>query len=1228
MLAALIVAIALGATFHFLTKPKRLAKIAGDLLTAMSGAQVHIDDAHLGMDGTIKLSNVVLTVPGMRSDSNQLFTADHILIRHNVWSLLRGRFEAKSLTLDHPTLYLIEDLSTGKYNYQMLQPQASEMPSALPTRLPDVFIRRGQVIPAEIDRNMSLQILGTTMIAGHLTEDPDQPGKYHFSLRQLEGKDTLLDRPVTGSLALRPISIAFEIENFMFDTPQRGFLPRKLRHLWTQLDPDGGVPLFRLSYNKNDALGLHAVVEIKDVAMTLPPLGARMTDTSGRFTIVGDTIFVHDLRGQVAGIPYTVNGQIDGFHLKKSSFHLLAETEFFEIAEPSDYVALLPSRIRMQLDRFKPAGQFQVRIVLKRKAPGESIQYQGTITFREGQLTYEEFPYPLHHIAGIVHFTDDTIEIDPVAGLQARGSGDARFIIKGSVASDEGNAVTHLKINAYDVKFDEMLINALPEQFRSAINICGNKAQQLWLIDRGLLPNNEKGSTFELGGTTNMFIEIERAIGVDENIRNSIDIDMQGMGILFEFWPYPIRTTRGKVRVRPGRIYIDQVVGVGLNGGTALINGTVDLNKQSDGRVRVVPDIIVQGRNIPIDEFLLSSIPLPHDRWLRDLNLTGLIIADGQIFANDQGEVDFRIDVQIADAAANPFKKRYTISDIDGVVKIQRGQVSVTHLTGAHNDSRLTVSGHARRDDNGFQYGLELTGEKLRFDDPILDLIPLSLPVATQINQLVEDHKPTGTFNAHLIYSGGTPTELTGNAIELSLPFMEDSHNYQLELELTDMALTVRGRPITVKQNGGELRLQAGQVTFQDWTASLGEGSVKATGKFLFGGRQRRLELVFDAESNHICEATRAMMPDIVLKSIDVLSLNGAYKIEGAHLVYTAAAPGDPSLGSALDFRTTGQITDGRAQIGVPITDLEIQFGIIATKEPQSPWPRLDLHANAQQLRAAGRLIAPLSIGIASANRLDRLDLTQFQGSMYGGLLMGSGYVELGSSPAGKYSFHLIVQDAPLDPILHPQSYDMESLISVRATNPGSIVHLETPLDWTDLETGRLSASLRLEASTDEDSTRRGRGELEIRDARLYEVPLALGLLQVLNFTVPASGAFDRASARYLIDGDTVIFDDIGFDAPTVEISGSGTMQYSNRKLDLTMFSSNPAGLDLGPISEMLDVFKNELVCIRVTGTLEKPQTKAESFSGIRRSWSTIFGQKKAMNLQKPVRGFSSQSGQ
>ena len=91
------------------------------------GAQVYIDDAQLGMDGTIKLSNVVLTAPGMRSDSNQLFTADHILIRHNIWSLLRGRFEAESLTLDHPTIYLIEDLSTGKYNYQMFNATSLSM---------------------------------------------------------------------------------------------------------------------------------------------------------------------------------------------------------------------------------------------------------------------------------------------------------------------------------------------------------------------------------------------------------------------------------------------------------------------------------------------------------------------------------------------------------------------------------------------------------------------------------------------------------------------------------------------------------------------------------------------------------------------------------------------------------------------------------------------------------------------------------------------------------------------------------------------------------------------------------------------------------------------------------------------------------------------------------------------------------------------------------------------
>ena len=117
----------------------------------------------------------------------------------------------------------------------------------------------------------------------------------------------------------------------------------------------------------------------------------------------------------------------------------------------------------------------------------------------------------------------------------------------------------------------------------------------------------------------------------------------------------------------------------------------------------------------------------------------------------------------------------------------------------------------------------------------------------------------------------------------------------------------------------------------------------------------------------------------------------------------------------------------------------------------------------------------------------------------------------------------------------------------------------------------------------------------------------ALALLQLINLTFPTAGAFNDASAQYLIDGDMVLFDSLVFGAPSVRLDGAGTMRLSTRQLDLQLRTSNPSGWDLGPLSDLIARIKDELISIHVDGTLEKPKARATSFRGTANSVSHIF---------------------
>src|SRR5690606_37347258 len=60
-------------------------------------------------------------------------------------------------------------------------------------------------------------------------------------------------------------------------------------------------------------------------------------------------------------------------------------------------------------------------------------------------------------------------------------------------------------------------------------------------------------------------------------------------------------------------------------------------------------------------------------------------------------------------------------------------------------------------------------------------------------------------------------------------------------------------------------------------------------------------------------------------------------------------------------------------------------------------------------------------------------------------------------------------------------------------------------VDPLDQEPGTISARLDLEGVAGDPASRTGRGEIEIRDARMYRVPGALAALQLLNLTLSVS---------------------------------------------------------------------------------------------------------------------------
>jgi len=342
-------------------------------------------------------------------------------------------------------------------------------------------------------------------------------------------------------------------------------------------------------------------------------------------------------------------------------------------------------------------------------------------------------------------------------------------------------------------------------------------------------------------------------------------------------------------------------------------------------------------------------------------------------------------------------------------------------------------------------------------------------------------------------------------------------------------------------------------------------------------------------------------MPPPVRKLIDRLAVKGPFVIDDARLTtWPEAAQGPTSI-----FEGKVGLRGAGATLGVPITEMDADLDLRVVTFADQPWPHTDIRMDARSLRASDREITRLSMRSETGDQPSVIKLYDLKGSIYGGTLIGRGQVQL-ESP-GSFGFDMAIQEVALEPFLNPVEH-ADSAAGVRLTGPDVADEAGRGLT-RDISSGLLSAGLSVRVPLEGGDPVQGRGAVLVRDARLYDKPLTLALLQAANFTLPNESSFDRASARYLIAGDEVVFDDIRFEAPAFVIAGSGRMGYPSTDLQLRMVTHNPIAPTFGPVTELVKTFKDQLLGIEVRGTLAAPEANVVPLEGVFRSWDRLFGQ-------------------
>jgi hypothetical protein len=173
---------------------------------------------------------------------------------------------------------------------------------------------------------------------------------------------------------------------------------------------------------------------------------------------------------------------------------------------------------------------------------------------------------------------------------------------------------------------------------------------------------------------------------------------------------------------------------------------------------------------------------------------------------------------------------------------------------------------------------------------------------------------------------------------------------------------------------------------------------------------------------------------------------------------------------------------------------------------------------------------------------------------------------------------------------------------------------------------GRILAGVEVTGTASGLHTLRGKGEVQLSNADVYELPVMVALLKVLNLKPPNTNAFTTSDFQFRLEGEHVLLDKVQFSGDAISLEGNGEMNL-NTDVKLTLHTL-PGRSDM-----QLPIWKNviggaseQIMQIQVTGTLADPKMKREPFPGINQAIQSLQTGMQPPNRTAPTEGMRANS--
>ncbi|MEX2173433.1 MAG: AsmA-like C-terminal region-containing protein [Pirellulaceae bacterium] len=582
---------------------------------------------------------------------------------------------------------------------------------------------------------------------------------------------------------------------------------------------------------------------------------------------------------------------------------------------------------------------------------------------------------------------------------------------------------------------------------------------------------------------------------------------------------------------------------------------------------------------LPLDEKLLVALEPKMQKIVRAFRPRGNISFQGRLQrAAGEQEVHRKLHITLHDCSLQHDKFSYPIDKVNGSLQLTDRDWLFRNLTGRNDSASIVGEGAWLAEAaDGNQLALHFTAT----DVPLADELRQALSPGAQ--RLWTNLRPRGNID-HLTIG------LKYSALDKRLALDVKGNKWP-------PGQNVEGRSLSIEPTWFRYRLDSltGSVHYVDGVMQLqglqavhGRATIEAEGvsQVLADGGCRLQLSRLSANRLEADQELLAALPQTIGQGLARLAVQGPTNVVGTLGI---TVPGHSEGAPEIDWDLTFDVDNGRMATTIPVEHIYGGVRLVGGCGPKGAFSRGELEVESAFVRGVQltQVQGPLVIdgqrvifGAAAERDAQGRVPRAITADAFDGQLVVNGELQL--SPAGEFQVQAALENADLKAIVRdvPRQRGLSGKVFGVVNVSGTMQGMHT---W------------------------RGNGQVRLRDADIYQLPVMIAVLQLVSVQRPDRTAFNTSNIDFRIEGDDLAFDRIDFNGDAFCLKGKGRMN-GQRQIELKFYPQ------LGRDEVQLPFFRplvggtsRQFMLIEATGTLDRPEVNRTVFPGIDERLQELF---------------------